>query len=181
MGSIFPKVPWLGLTATATKKTRTEIIESLGMFNPTEIVVNPDRPNIYFSSSARPDRGDEKLNDILRPLVDQLKGERMEFPLTVVFGNLETICMCYAFFNFAMGKEQYEPVGAPTRAENRLFTQFHAQYPAKEKERIVEGLTLGTSKLRIIFATVAFGIGLDLKNIRRIIHIGVPCSMEEYF
>ena len=181
MGSIFPKVPWLGLTATATKKTRTEIIESLGMFNPIEIVVNPDRPNIYFSSSARPDRGDEKLNDILRPLVDQLKGERMEFPLTVVFGNLETISMCYAFFNFAMGKEQYEPVGAPPRAENRLFTQFHAQYPVKEKERIVEGLTLGTSKLRIIFATVAFGIGLDLKNIRQIIHIGVPCSMEEYF
>lgn len=181
MGSIFPKVPWLGLTATATKKTRTEIIESLGMFNPIEIVVNPDRPNIYFSSSARPDRGDEKLNDILRPLVDHLKGERMEFPLTVVFGNLETISMCYAFFNFAMGKEQYEPVGAPSRAENRLFTQFHAQYPAKEKERIVEGLTLGTSKLRIIFATVAFGIGLDLKNIRQIIHIGVPCSMEEYF
>ena len=33
----------------------------------------------------------------------------MEFPLTVVFGNLETISMCYAFFNFAMGKEQYEP------------------------------------------------------------------------
>ena len=130
------------------------------MFNPIEIVVNPDRPNISFSSSARPDRGDEKLNDILRALVDQLKGERMEFPLTFVFGNLETISMCYAFFNFAMGKEQYEPVGAPSRAENRLFTQFHAQYPAKEKERIVEGLTLGTSKLRIIFATVAFGIGL---------------------
>lgn len=98
MGSIFPKAPWLGLTATATKKTRTEIIESLGMFNPIEIVVNPDWPNIYFSSSARPDRGDEKLNDILRPLVDRLKGERMEFPLTVVFGNLETISMCYAFF-----------------------------------------------------------------------------------
>ena len=57
----------------------------------------------------------------------------MEFPLKVVFGNLETISMCYAFFNCAMGKEQYEPVGAPPTAENSLFTQFHAQYPAKEK------------------------------------------------
>ena len=105
----------------------------------------------------------------------------MEFPLTVVFGDLETISMCYAFFNYAMGKEQYEPIGVPPRAENRLFTQFHAQYPAKEKERIVEGLTLGTSKLRIIFATVAFGIGLDLKNIKQIILISVRCSIEEYF
>lgn len=181
LGSIFPKVPWLGLTATATKKVRAEIMESLGMFNPVEIVTNPDRPNIYFSSSARPDRGDDKLNEILTPLVDGLKRERLQFPLTVVFGNLETISSCYAFFNYTMGKEQYEPVGAPPKAENRLFTQFHAQYPLKEKERIVDGLTLGTSKLRIIFATVAFGVGIDLKNIREIIHIGVPCSMEEYF
>jgi len=36
---------------------------------------------------------------------------------------------------------------------------------------------LGISKLGILFATVAFLI----KNIRQIIHIDVPCSMEEYF
>ena len=76
LGSIFPKVPWLGLTATATKKLRAGITESLGMFNPAEIFVNPDRPNIYFSSSARPDRGDDKLDEILRPMVDRLKRER---------------------------------------------------------------------------------------------------------
>ena len=35
--------------------------------------------------------------------------------------------------------------------------------------------------MRIIFATVAFGIGLDIKNIRQVIHIGLPYSMEEYF
>ena len=39
----------------------------------------------------------------------------------------------------------------------------------------------GNSKLRVIFATVAFGIGLDLRDIRRVIHIGVPYSIEEYF
>ena len=181
LGSIFPKVPWLGLTATATKKLRAEIIESLGMFNPAEIFANPDRPNIYFSSSARPDRGDDKLDEILRPMVDRLKRERLQFPLTVVFGNLETISSCYAFFNNCMVNEQYEPLGAVQKAENRLFSQFHAQYPLREKERIVDSLSLGTSKLRIIFATVAFGVGVDLKNIRQIIHIGVPCSMEEYF
>ena len=151
------------------------------MFNPVEIFANPDRPNIYFSASARPDRGDDKLNEILRPMVDRLKRERLQFPLTIVFGNLEIISSCYAFFNNGMGNDQYEPLGALQMAENRLFSQFHAQYPLREKERIVDGLSLGTSKLRIIFATVAFGVGIDLKNIRQIIHIGVPCSMEEYF
>ena len=67
------------------------------------------------------------------------------------------------------------------RPEKSLFTQFHAQYPLQEKERIIDGLTLGKSKLSIVFARVAFGVGLDLKDIRQIIHIDLPCTMEEYF
>ena len=74
-----------------------------------------------------------------------------------------------------MGKEQYEPIGAPSKAENRLFTHVHAQYPLREKERIINGLTFATTKRRVIFSTVAFGVGLDVKDIRQIIRIGVPC------
>lgn len=80
-----------------------------------------------------------------------------------------------------MGNDQYAPKGALHKAENRLFTQFHAQHPLKEKERTIDGLIKGTSKLRLIFATVAFGVGLDLDFIRQVIHIGVPYTMEEYF
>ena len=99
IGSILPQVPLLGLTATATKKTRTDVIESLGMVNAVEILGNPDRPNIYFSSSSRPDRGEDKLNEILVPLVESVKKERTKFPFPVVFGTQETISSCYAFFS----------------------------------------------------------------------------------
>ena len=75
IGSILPLVLLLGLTANATKKTRTDIIESLGMINPVEILGNPDWPNIYFSSSSRPDRREDKWNEILVPLVESLKKE----------------------------------------------------------------------------------------------------------
>lgn len=117
------------------KQTRTDIIGSLGMVNPVEILGNPDRPNIYFSSSSRPDRGKDKLNEILVPLVESLKKERTKFPFTVVFGTLETISSCYSFFSRAMEKEQYEPIDALSKAEKRLFTQFHAQYPLQGKEK----------------------------------------------
>ena len=50
-----------------------------------------------------------------------------------------------------------------------------------EKEQIVNALILGTSKLRIIFASVAFGVVIDLKNTKQIIHIGVTFTMEKYF
>lgn len=117
---------------------------------------------------------------ILDPLLNELRSQRMDFPLTIVYGTLETISSCYEYFS-SVGDEQYEPVGAQKISRNRLFTQFHAQYPEHERQRIVDELVQGMSKLRIIFATVAFGIGLDIKNIRQVIHIGVPYSMEEYF
>ena len=81
-----------------------------------------------------------------------------------------------------MGKEQYFfPASAEPLAKNRLFSQYHAQYPEHERKRIVDELVNGTSSHRVLFVTVAFGIGIDYNNIRRIIiHIGVPYTMEEY-
>ena len=80
LGSIFPKVPLLGMTATATRRACREIIESLGMFNPVEVIGNPDRPNINFSASTRPDRGEDKCRTILEP-----KAGKGKFPFNSYF------------------------------------------------------------------------------------------------
>ena len=41
-----------------------------------------------------------------------------------------------------MGNDQYAPTGALHKAEIMLFTHFHAQYPLKEKEGIIDGLLM---------------------------------------
>lgn len=151
------------------------------MSQPAIIRVNPDRPNIYFASFSRPSRGDDKLLEILQPLAQELKTKRQDFPLTLIYGNLETISECYLYFSQTLGTDQYDPPGANVLAKNRLFTQFHAQYPEHERKRIVSELVNEESKLKLLFVTVSFGIGIDIKNIRRVIHIGVPYTMEEYF
>ena len=87
---------------------------------------------------------------------------------------------CFSYFSSELGNEQYEPIEAPKLARNRLFTQYHAQYPEHERKRIVDELIQGKSKLRIIFATVAFGIGLDISNIRHVLHIGVRRVAEVF-
>ena len=181
LASIFPSIPYLALTATATLATKEEIVRSLGLMDPTFVEINPDRPNIYFASFTRPSRGDNKLDSILSPLVCELKESRQDFPLTLIYGNLETIAECFCYFSTKMGPLQYHPIGAAPVAKNRMFTQFHAQYPDHERERIVQELVSGESKLRLMFVTVAFGIGVDVPNIRRVIHIGVPRTLEEYF
>ena len=38
----------------------------------------------------------------------------------------------------------------------------------------------GTSTHHVLFVTIAFGLGIDCNNIRQIVHIGVPYTMEEY-
>lgn len=56
----------------------------------------------------------------------------------------------FSYFSSELGKEQYEPIDAPKLSRNRLFTQYHAQYPEHERKTIVDELIQGKSKLRII-------------------------------
>ena len=152
-------VPVLALTGTATT-TKSDIIESLGLSNPLMVESNPDRANIYYASHIRPGRGDEKLESSLQPVVSELKTLRNEMPLTLIHGNLETIAECFKYFSNSMGKEQYYPSTAEPLAKNRLFTQYHAQYPEHERNRIVEEMVKGTSTHRILFLPLHLALEL---------------------
>ena len=53
LGSLFPDVPIVALTATATAQRKKEIETSLGMHNPVIVESNPHRPNIFLESKKR--------------------------------------------------------------------------------------------------------------------------------
>ena len=97
LSSFFPSVPVIALTATATVHMQKEIIMSLGLCEPIVITVNPDRPNIYFASCPRKNTGDDKLCEILQPLALDLNRQRQSFPLTLIYGTLETISVTSIF------------------------------------------------------------------------------------
>jgi len=178
--SIFPDVPILALTATTTKAKQEKIINSIGVQLPITVEFNPDRANIAFESRMRPAFKEERVM-ILTPFVEELKAKRSSMQLTIFYGNLEDCADSFLHFSSELGDNQYEPPDAPNVAKNRLFTQYHAQYPRHEQERIMEELVNGKCKHRVFFDTIAFGIGIDCPNIRRVIHLGVPYTMEEYY
>ena len=181
LGTFFPNTPILALTATATAFYQKEIKRSLGMQNVITVEANPNRENIFYKVLPRGNRGEEKLIEVIKPLALELKEKLIATPLTIVYSNLETCGECYSYFEQELGPRQFYPPGSPPNFSNRLFAQYHAQYPEEYRNSLVTSLISGTAVARVLFVTVAFGAGIDVPTVERVVHIGVPYTMEEFF
>ena len=68
LSSLFPSVPHVALTATATKATQAYISDYLKLDEAVVIEVNPDRENSFNEIKMRPSSGEEKVTAVLEPL-----------------------------------------------------------------------------------------------------------------
>ena len=73
------------------------------------------------------------------------------------------------------------PLGSPPPTENRLFAMFHAHIDEDDKKTILKSLILADGTCRVIFCTVAFGMGVDVPNVRTVIHYGPSTDADDYF
>ncbi len=125
-------------------------------------------------SSRQMDDLDGLLNDIARGL----RQEKLDYPITVMYCELEIMSYAYRYMEEALQEEQY--VGEPGVPENRLFAMYHQAYTDKMKTHITCQLAKKASRVRFVIATVALGMGLDAPSIRKIIHFKSPTSIERY-
>lgn len=58
---------------------------------------------------------------------------------------------------------------------------FHASTPQHNKDVILKSLLVPDGVVRVVFATVALGMGIDLRDVNTVIHYGAPQSLEDYF
>ena len=73
-----------------------------------------------------------------------------------------------------------EPPDYPNLAEYRVIDMFTRVLTSAKKEEVVSLFSEQGGKLRFIIATAAFGMGIDVPDIKQIIHWGMPASLEEY-
>jgi len=73
-----------------------------------------------------------------------------------------------------------DPIGYPDVSQFRLIDMFTACTTPDVKDCIVKSFVQSNGRLRVIVATVAFGMGMDCPNIRKIIHWGPPSDVELY-
>ena len=159
LGAFFPNAVMVALTATANGMDRVKIKNSLHMNNTVEVIGNPDRKNIFYDKVLRETDELSSFESILRPIENKLLDENVNYPLTIIYLPLRWCGFAYKLFENILGKAQYYPPGSDAIPERRLFAQYHAPQTLAMKEMILAQLTSELSTIRIIFATVAIGMG----------------------
>ena len=83
--AIFPNVPVVALTATASKTDISSIKESLNLRNPLEVIGNPNRPNIHYRKVFRKGDDIDFFEELLQPIACDLKAKTVDYPITIMY------------------------------------------------------------------------------------------------
>ena len=146
----------MALTATASFNTQTDILKHLHLCSKTKIFrKSVCRPNLHFS--VQHIVGMENKLPILKKEVEKYQ------PAIIYFCLIQTL---------EKTAEKISNWGIP-------FVKYHSQIPAHLRHQNQSAFLEG--KVPVIMATPAFGLGIDKKDIRLIVHFEIPSHLEAYF
>jgi ATP-dependent DNA helicase RecQ len=154
---VLPEIPMMALTATADKITRADILQLLGLRNPRQFVASFDRPNL--SLSVKPGLSKrEKLKDI----VSFLEGHGNECGIIYCTSRASTELVAFELCQLGINAKAY-----------------HAGLTTEERSSVQEAFI--KDDIRVVCATIAFGMGIDKSNVRFVMHYNLPKSIESYY
>lgn len=150
----FPNVPRMALTATATPQAQQEIADKLALTSPQWFVSSFDRPNIHYSVAAKA----EPRKQLLRFITNHRDESGIVYCLS-----RKSVESTAEFLNGrgVTALPYHAGLSDAIRAENQARFQ--------REDNIV------------MVATIAFGMGIDKPDIRFVVHINLPKSMESYY
>lgn len=149
----FPKVPFLALTASATNRVLEDVILQLGL----------EKPAIFKKSFAR-----KNIAYMVFEVEDKLY--RME---QILKKNPQPSII------YVRNRKSCSETASQLQSMGFKATYYHGGLSVKEKEKNM-GLWMNEN-VQIIVATNAFGMGIDKSNVKTVIHIHLPESMESYY
>lgn len=151
---LFPETPRIALTATADAPTRAEIVSHLKIGEGESFVSGFDRPNIRYSVA-------EKQNPT-RQMLTFLNARKGESGIV-----------------YCLSKRRTEEVAATLSEHGFTALPYHAGMEMKDRE---------TNQRRfqheqgvVMAATIAFGMGIDKPDVRFVLHMDLPSSIEAYY
>lgn len=148
-----PDVPVLALTATATPQTVDDVQEKLRFRAPNVLRKSFARPNLTYLVR----RCDDKLSQLIR-ILQRTQGSAVVY---------------------VRSRKRTAEIVSALHAEGITATFFHAGLSREKKSERQRAWMDG--QLRVMVATNAFGMGIDKPDVRLVVHIDIPSSLEEYF
>ena len=153
----FPDVPFAAFTATATQRVREDIITELRLKDPAEFIGSFDRKNLRYSAFAEPN-----AQVRIQKIISYVTAHRDEPGIIYCFSRANT-----------------EELAERLRKVHILANPYHAGLPTPERSRVQEGFL--NNSVRVVCATVAFGMGIDKPDVRYVIHAHMPKDIESYY
>ncbi|MFD0975285.1 RecQ family ATP-dependent DNA helicase [Salinimicrobium gaetbulicola] len=148
-----PEVPFIGLTATATKKVVKDMAEQLELKEPLILQKSFHRDNLAYIVKEAQDKN---------YYLEQLLKEHDESAIIYVRSRKATIELA----DFL-------------RKKGISASSFHGGLQKKEKSQRLQSWL--QNKDRVMVATNAFGMGIDKPDVRSVVHMNLPESLESYF
>jgi len=150
----FPAVPVIALTASADKLTQGDIVKRLELLQPQVFISSFNRPNINY---------------YIRPKKNVL-GKMTEY----ILKHKEDSGIIYA-----LSRASTEEIALALKGAGINAAHYHAGLDAAERARVQERFQ--RDEVRVIVATIAFGMGIDKSNVRFVIHHDIPKNIEGYY
>ena len=175
----FFKVPVLAVTATGTPKVKDDVISLLQLEEEKTVIVSrsADRPNIFISCQKKTSNDYEKELDWL---IEHIREHGTSSKKTIIYcRSIDTVSQTFISLKEALGEYAY--VGKTPNVENLLIEMYHKCTHDTSKQRILTNFSKVNSSIRCIVATVALGMGIDLPDVRLVVHIGCPKSVISYW
>ena len=156
-------VPVMALTATATAQTQSAIVTSLGLREHVHVQGHLRRPNLRFSVVGIP-----KAQARLERLVQILHAEGLGREATR--GRAIVYCATRA---------RVDQVAEALSSAGLAVAAYHAGHPEKQRRSAQGAFVSGAAP--VVVATNAFGMGIDQADVRMVVHMQSPASVEAYY
>jgi len=152
--SCFPDAVCTALTATATRQVRDDIKESLGFSAQNEFISSFDRDNLYLEVRQKQNTKEQ----IIR-FLEERRG-------------LSGIIYCHS-------RKQVDDLTSELASHNYSVKPYHAGLTDGERKKHQEMFI--KDDVRIMIATIAFGMGINKPDVRYVIHYDLPKNIEGYY
>lgn len=176
--AIVGNVPLVALTATASSELRNKIIKELKMRPCFSLVLPPRKDNLMYIVHKLPKDYDIKVYfGWLQALIK--KDSQIMEKMIVFFHKVEKLSATYEYLDHALKSAGH--VGDPPHDDTtHLFEMYHMKTDDSIKTSVLQSFSQPDGNMRCVLASSSFSMGLNIPNIKFVIHFGVAMDLDDF-